>query len=99
MKGFRRKIALFLIVYFAGFATAVYVLAPGDKDATASGDSSLFSSGVPGHKDIANLSKGFTKESGDKKLQYKKWVGFAEDAAGKVSSVMKDKIAAFNSRD
>jgi hypothetical protein len=99
MKGFRRKIALLLIVYFAGFATAIYVLAPGDKDASASGDSSLFSFGAPGHSDSANLSTGTGEESGDKKLQYKKWVGFAEDAAGKVSSVMKDKIAAFNSRD
>jgi hypothetical protein len=40
--GWRSKFILLLVVYFAGFATAIYALAPGASDeATAAGEKSF----------------------------------------------------------
>jgi hypothetical protein len=32
MLGWRRKIVKFLVIYFAGFATAIYAIVPGSAD-------------------------------------------------------------------
>jgi hypothetical protein len=39
MRGFRSKFIFFLIVYFAGFATAIYTLGPMPKGANSAQDS------------------------------------------------------------
>jgi hypothetical protein len=48
MLGWRRKIVKFLVIYFAGFATAIYAIVPGSadnqQDVSAAGSNSFIAS-------------------------------------------------------
>ena len=46
MRGWRTKIVVLLIVYFAGFATAIYCLAPVPEDKNFQSDEKSFTASV-----------------------------------------------------
>ncbi len=80
----RSKLLFMLIVYFAGFATAVYFLAPVDEGMTASdnsGESYM-------HRQFD--TEHFAQET-SKRLH--EFFSFAGDKASEVSGLVKEKLA------
>jgi hypothetical protein len=57
MGGFRAKFIFLLVVYFAGFCTAIYFLAPVPKeDGFGEGDKKLFNSAFASNEFAVNFS-------------------------------------------
>lgn len=80
----RSKLLFILIVYFAGFATAVYFLAPVDEEMTASGNSGESYM----HRQFD--TEQFTQVTSDR---LHKFFSFAGDKASEVSELIKEKLA------
>ncbi len=80
----RSKLLFILIVYFAGFATAVYFLAPVDEEMTASGNSGE-----------SYLHRQFDTElfAQVTSARLHKFFSFAGDKASEVSELIKEKLA------
>jgi hypothetical protein len=87
MRSWRSRLLSTLIVYAAGFATAVYALAPADSAAT---------SGKSGSKTTAQAgewksrSEQFAKATG---VELRKFVSFAEEKALQASEAVQKKLA------
>ncbi len=82
-----------LIIYFAGFATAVYYLAPGSDKVNGAGMKTGgfgFSSQASGSK-----SNEFGKVAG---ASMRKFVTFAEEKAIELSEIIKTKLAEQNKK-
>ncbi len=82
MRGWRSRFVFTLIVYFAGFATAIYTLAPEPKGETAqhSGD------GTPG----AQFNRGEFVESFNSGMH--KCLTFGKEAAQRTAKLVKAKV-------
>jgi hypothetical protein len=80
----RSKLLFMLVVYFAGFATAVYFLAPVDEDMTASVNS-----------DESYIHRQFDTEKFAKttSVRLHEFISFAGDKASGVSELLKEKLA------
>ena len=80
----RSKLLFMLIVYFAGFATAVYFLAPVDEEMTASGNS-----------DESYSLRQFDTEQFAQATSARlhEFFSFAGDKASEVSELIKEKLA------
>ena len=84
----RSKLLLALIIYFAGFATAIYYLAPADAKANAGGTRT----GGFGFSSQASESKSaeFGKVAG---ASMRKLVTFAEEKAVQLGEIVKRELA------
>ena len=80
----RTKLLFILIVYFAGFATAVYFLAPVDEEMAAFGNS-----------DESYSHRQFNKEQFAQATSARlhEFFSFAGDKASEVSELVKEKLA------
>lgn len=82
MRNFKGRLLVVLVVYFAGFATAIYGLAPVDQSEDNTQDV-VFSS--------FTKSNDFALECG---RQFKKWACLAEDATSKAGVYIEAKKVA-----
>ena len=80
MKGWRTKFIFLLIVYFAGFATAIYMLAPAPEGTT--------------DKSFGNISSSFDSEAFVKSFNtgIHKCLAFGKVAACHTAEFIKEKI-------
>ena len=92
MRGWRIKFVFLLIVYFAGFATAIYTLAPVDEKNTKASVGSFFSRNTTDEKDSvfsALKSDDFAKSLN---TGMHKCVDFGKEAAWRTGKFIKRKI-------
>ena len=87
MSRWRNRLLVGLIIYFAGFATAVYALAPASGKAWSFG---VVESSSKGHGDAESRSEKFALKFNG---VMHKFLGFAEGKAAEVSEAIKTKIA------
>jgi hypothetical protein len=80
MGGWRGKLVLLLIIYFAGFSTAIYILFPVPKDSDNQQQNSLSSSGSANEKFAQSYS-----------IQMHKCVASAGIAAKDLGEFIKEK--------
>jgi flagellar biosynthesis protein FliP len=80
MGGWRSKLIFLLIVYFAGFATAIYCLAPVTDKAYLSNNKGFAHSALKSDK----FAKSFNSKM-------RKYLGYSEDAAKRASTYLKQK--------
>lgn len=81
MRGWRSKLVFALIVYFAGFATAIYTLAPApENEAGQSRENSAYSA-FNSEEFVASFNSGMHK-----------CVDFGKDAAFRTAKFIKQKI-------
>lgn len=85
MFGFRGKMLFTLIVYFAGFATAIYFIAPVDAEAMEVKAETLGEDSV-----IIAESEDFAKKAS---VALHEFVSFAEGKASEVKRLVKAKLA------
>ncbi len=84
MSRWRSKLLFILIVYFAGFATAVYFLAPVDEEMTASGNSG------ESYRQRQFDTEQFAQATSARLHEF---FSFAGDKASEVSELIKEKLA------
>ena len=85
----RSKLLLALIIYFAGFATAVYYLAPADANANADG----IKAGGFGFGSQASVSESKSGEFGKiAGASMRKFVTFAEEKAVQLGEIIKKEL-------
>ena len=95
MRGWRTKLVFILVVYFGGYATAIYTLAPApENDVCASADSSFFRSM---NADTGEKSSVFAAVKSDEFKQslnsgINKCLEFSKDAAWRTARFIKQKI-------
>ena len=88
MRGWRSRVLVALIIYFGGFATAIYYLAPASDRANGS---KITKSGFDWEGKTAEVkSSEFGKVAG---AGMKKFVGFAEEKAVQLGEIIKAKLA------
>lgn len=88
MRGWRVKLIFMLVVYFAGFATAIYCLAPvPEEQANQKGNKSL---------KVAMLESDDFARSFNVRLH--KGLGVAKDAVARAGTFIKQKIDEYESR-
>jgi len=80
MGGFRHKIVFLLVVYFAGFATAIYTLAPVPENVSRTDGQSFGYSALKSDKFAKSFNSGIHK-----------CIDFSKDAAQQVSRFIKQK--------
>ena len=82
MRGWRIKLVSLLIVYFAGFATAIYTLAPAPDNHPRKGSGgSLLDSAFKSNEFAKSFNSGMHK-----------CIDFGKDAACRVAKTLKEKI-------
>ena len=82
MRGWRTKLIFLLIVYFAGFATAIYILAPTpENQAGRCGAKGFLNSCVKSGDFVESFNSGMHKA-----------VDFGKDAALRVAKFVKEQI-------
>jgi len=82
MRGWRIKFIFLLIVYFAGFATAIYYVAPApDKQSSESCGKELAFSAVKSDEFVKSFNAGMHK-----------CIDFGREAALRISKILKQKI-------
>ncbi len=86
MFGFRGKILFTLVAYFAGFATAIYFLAPVDAEAMEIKEETL---GVD-YSERKFDTDAFSQKTS---VELHKFVNFAEGKASEVKRLVKAKLA------
>jgi len=79
MRGWKAKLVFLLIVYFAGFATAIYCLAPAPE--VQPGEESFALSAVKSNQFAQSFN-----------IRMHKCLDFAKDATLRVSSFIKQKL-------
>ena len=81
MGGWRGKFIFLLIVYFAGFATAIYFLAPvPDAQGGQLGEKSFAYSALKSDEFAQSFNEGMHK-----------WLGYAKDVSWRVGGLVKQK--------
>jgi len=88
MRGWRIKLIFMLIVYFAGFATAIYCLAPVPDDQAAR-------TNEKGLKVAIFESDSFAQSFN---VKMHKCLGMAKDAAARAGEFIKEKVDEYESR-
>jgi hypothetical protein len=81
MRGWRSKIVFLLVVYFAGFATAIYCLAPAPDSTHRTGQKSAFLDTLRSEDFAQSFNSGMHK-----------CFNFAKDAAGRAGKCVKQKL-------
>ena len=81
MRGWRSKIIFLLVIYFAGFATAIYCLAPAPENTSQPGEKSFAYSTVKSDEFARSFRSGMHK-----------CLGLAKDAAGQAGDFLKQKL-------
>jgi hypothetical protein len=100
MRGWRIKFVFLLIVYFAGFATAIYALAPVDeKKTTKASVTSFFSRNTT--EENEGVFSAFKSDDFAKSLStgMHKCVDFGKEAAWRTGKFIKRKIEQKHLRD
>ena len=80
MGGWRHKIVFLLVVYFAGFATAIYTLAPVPQDVSGKDEQSFGYSALKSDKFAKSFNSGMHR-----------CIDFSKDAAQQFSSFIRQK--------
>jgi hypothetical protein len=84
MRGWRTKIIFVLVVYFAGFATAIYTLAPAPENRAGNpGGKGILSSSINSDELVQSLNSGMHKA-----------IEAGKDAAWRTAKFLKEKINA-----
>ena len=86
MRGWRKKMLVVLVVYFAGFASAIYTLAPAGAQTISSGHSGS------GRSEYAQSSVDTDAIAEQFKTNMQKVISFAEEKASKVGSIIRTKL-------
>ena len=83
MSGWRAKFLFLLIVYFAGFATAIYILAPAPENQVSQGAEKSFAdiSGFKSQEFVKSFNSGMHK-----------CLDFGKDVACRVGKYLKQKL-------
>jgi len=82
MRGWRSKLIFLLIIYFAGFVTAIYCLAPVPKNQASQADQKSFAYSILKSDEFAkSFSRGLHK-----------CIDFAKDATKQAGTYVKDKM-------
>lgn len=81
MRGWRIKFIFLLIVYFAGFATAIYTLAPVPENRAQPGEKSFVYSAFKSDEFAKSFNSGIHK-----------CIDFGKEAAGHVAKFIKQKL-------
>jgi len=81
MGGWRSKIVFLLVVYFAGFATAIYCLAPAPESTHHTGKKSTFLDTLSSDDFAQSFNSGMHK-----------CFSFSKDAAGRAGKFIKQKL-------
>lgn len=89
----RRKILFALIMYFAGFATAIYALAPADDTQTHSQASAAK---IHNNSDTGSSSEQFASAFN---THMRKYLSVAEEQAEKLGEFIKAKLAESRTND
>ncbi len=95
MRGWRTKFIFLLIVYFGGFATAIYTLAPvSENNANASANSSFFRSNTEVAEEKSSVFSAVKSDEFKKSLNtgIHKCFEFSKDAAWRTARFIKQKI-------
>ena len=79
MGGWRSKLICVLVVFFAGFATAIYFLAPVTDHAYVAGDKGVAHSALKSDKFAKSFNTGM-----------RKGLSYSKDAARRVSAYLKE---------
>jgi hypothetical protein len=85
--GWRSKFVFLLVVYFAGFATAVYCLAPAPEKSRARGQPTFVASALKSDEFAKSVNSGMHK-----------CIDLAKDAAARAAKRIKEKIDQAQSR-
>jgi hypothetical protein len=80
MRAWKSKLIFLLVVYFAGFATAIYCLAPVTDEAYLSTNKGFAHSALKSDE----FAKSFN-------IKMRKYLGYSEDAAKRFSAYLKEK--------
>ena len=95
MRGWRTKFVFLLIVYFGGYATAIYTLAPAPENkAKASASSSFFQSIKANAEENDSVFSAVKSDKFKQSLNsgIKKCFEFSKDAAWRTARFIKEKI-------
>ena len=91
MGRWRRKLLLSLIIYSAGFASAVYVLAPSSAQASSDSSRATASSGWSANAETWIDKAQANQWAGKLKTGMDKFVSFAEDNALRAAEMIRSK--------
>ena len=95
MRGWRTKLVFMLVVYFGGFATAIYTLAPApENNANASANSSFFRSVKAGAQEKSSVFSAVKSDEFKNSVNsgLHKCFEFSKDAAWRTARFIKQKI-------
>jgi hypothetical protein len=95
MRGWRTKLVFLLVVYFGGYATAIYTLAPApENNAHASAGSSFFRSITAGTEENNSVFSAVKSDEFKQSLNsgIHKCFEFSKDAAWRTALFIKQKI-------
>ncbi len=95
MRGWRAKLVFMLVVYFGGFATAIYTLAPApENNANTSANSSFFRSVKADAQEKSSVFSAVKSDEFKKSVNsgLHKCFEFSKDAAWRTASFIKQKI-------
>ena len=95
MRGWRAKLVFMLVVYFGGFATAIYTLAPApENNANASANSSFFRSVKADAEERSSVFSAVKSDEFKKSVNsgLHKCFEFSKDAAWRTARFIKQQI-------
>ena len=95
MRGWRAKLVFMLVVYFGGFATAIYTLAPAPgNNGNASANSSFFRSVKAGAEEKSSVFSAVKSDEFKNSVNsgLHKCFEFSKDAAWRTARFIKQKI-------
>jgi len=92
MRGWRIKFVFLLIVYFAGFATAIYTLAPVPENKANASANSFFSSKTAEEKSSVFSALKSDEFAKSVNTGIHKCIDFGKDAAWRTAKLIKQKI-------
>ena len=95
MRGWRSKLVFMLVVYFGGFATAIYTLAPApENNGNASANSSFFRSVKAGAEEKSSVFSAVKSDEFKNSVNsgLHKCFEFSKDAAWRTARFIKQKI-------
>ena len=92
MRGWRIKFVFLLMVYFAGFATAIYTLAPVDENKAKSSAASFWTSKTAGEKDSVFSTLKSDEFAKSLNTGMHKCIDFGKEAAWRTGKFIKRKI-------
>jgi len=94
MRGWRTKLVFLLVVYFGGYATAIYTLAPAPENQDSAFADSSFFQGVKANAEKSSVFSAVKSDEFKQSLNsgLNKCFEFSKDAAWRTARFIKQKI-------